>query len=52
MATDYLLTEDGFKILLEDGSGALIIDVAAAPTDDGHRKIITLREDGIHVVLG
>lgn len=26
MATDYLLTEDSFKIILEDGAGDLILE--------------------------
>ena len=52
MAANYLLQEDGSKILLEDGSGAIILDAGAPVTDDGYRKIISLREDGTTRDLG
>jgi len=45
MASDYLLTEDGFKILLEDGSGALLLessDSGGTPTDE--MNIITINK--------
>lgn len=49
MAVSYLLTEDGFKILLEDSSGALLLEDGVAPE---YRKCITLRDDRIDVIKG
>ena len=33
MANDYLRTEDGFKLVLEDGSGSLLLESSTGVTD-------------------
>ena len=55
MATEYILTEDGFRLLLEDSSGALILE---SSTNDIfstfhriHRGMVTVTATGLGGVL-